>query len=173
MAPSAEVANGTTFDHKAKKPSSSMNGDTAARSDHVQGPNSPVPTVKVVDFKNCNSQEELLGEIIESMRLSGGCVVRNLVTREALQEVETEVRPWLEKAEPWHGEMTLFIFVIPTLLLWTLTACLALKLYAGQLEANLRKDRFVLNPLSCCLIESSFFYLLSSPLTSPVLSFKG
>ena len=120
MAPSLKVespANSTIFDPKAGNSPSSMNGDTTARSDHVQGPNSPVPTVKQFDFKNCTSQEELLGEIIESMRLSGGCVVRNLVQREALQEVETEVRPWLEKAEPWNGEMPLFIFVTPTLVL--------------------------------------------------------
>ena len=131
MTPTLEVESQANNGHpKAQDSISSMNGHATAGSDPVQGPDSPVPIVKEFDFKNCDSQEELLEGIIESMRLSGGCVVRNLVNKEALQDVEFEVRPWLEKAEPWNGNMALFPSCLlrpwsSAMLLSTLTVYLA------------------------------------------------
>ena len=69
----------------------------------VQSPESPLPSVSHVDSKAYSSQEALIADIIKSMRLSGGCIIRNLVSAEALKQIEGEVRPYLDKAQPWNG----------------------------------------------------------------------
>lgn len=75
----------------------------------VQGPSSPLPAVGDLDSKAYPSEEALLADIVESMQRSGGCVVRNLVSTVALGEIEREVRPWLQKAQPWNGKHQAFI----------------------------------------------------------------
>ena len=61
------------------------------------------PRVADLDIKAYTSQDKLLPDIFESMKVSGGCVLRNLVDIQALRDVEAEVRPYLDKAEPWNG----------------------------------------------------------------------
>ena len=70
----------------------------------AQNPDSPLPHVSDLDSKAYDSEEALLADIVESLRVSGGCVIRNLVGEDVLKEIEREVRPHLEKAEPWNGE---------------------------------------------------------------------
>ena len=97
--------------------SSPMNGhsnnDTATKkstsskpvnNEGAQTPDSPLPHVSDLDSKAYDSEEALLADIVESLRVSGGCVIRNLVGEDVLKEIEREVRPHLEKAEPWNGE---------------------------------------------------------------------
>ena len=106
MAPSTTTTpNGTT----SSNPKNAFLSNGASSSTPVQGPDSPLPPVSSLDSKAYSSQEALVADIVESMRLSGGCIVRNLVGQEALSEVEKEVRPWLDKAEPWNGGLWGFI----------------------------------------------------------------
>lgn len=78
----------------------------------VQTPDSPLPHVSDLDSKAYDSQEALLADIIESLRASGGCVIRNLVNKDVLKEIEMEVRPYLDKAVPWNGEYGRCCYVI-------------------------------------------------------------
>jgi hypothetical protein len=70
----------------------------------LMGPHSPVPAVPDFDSKKYASEDDLVRDIVEGMRVAGGCVVRNLVPQETLDEIEREVRPHLDAAEPWNGE---------------------------------------------------------------------
>ena len=106
MAPSLEVEsplNGT-FTKTNLNFDRASNGNAASINGHVQPPNSPVPEPSDLDFKSYDSQEALLADIIESIRTSGGCVIRNLIAKDKVAEIEKEVRPWLDKAEPWKGK---------------------------------------------------------------------
>lgn len=89
----------------------------------TQGPDSPLPPVSDIDSTAYASQEALLVDIIESMRRSGGCVIRKLVDAEALKEVEGEVRPWLDKAQPWNGGSTFGSLVVRWLKLLLHSSC--------------------------------------------------
>lgn len=60
---------------------------------------SPLPPVLDFDAHSCTSDE-----LVEALKVSGGVVVRNLLTTEELREIETDVRPWLDKDKPWDGD---------------------------------------------------------------------
>ena len=72
--------------------------------EQVMGPDSPLPKVADLDSRSYSSQEALVQDIIESMRSAGGCVIRHLLNRETLDEIEREARPYLDVAQPWNGE---------------------------------------------------------------------
>jgi hypothetical protein len=69
----------------------------------VTMPDLPLPTVSDLDPGKYESKVTLIEDIIESLRRSGGCVVRNMVAKDRLDEIEKEVRPYLNIAEPWNG----------------------------------------------------------------------
>lgn len=83
--------------------------DTTIPTTPAQSPDSALPKVSDLDSKAYLSQDSLLADIIESLRVSGGCVVRNLVAPDVLKEIEGEVRPHLDKAEPWNGRLCPFL----------------------------------------------------------------
>lgn len=43
-------------------------------------------------------------EIIEAMKVTGGCIIKNFVTEEDADEMEKELRPALDADIPWKGE---------------------------------------------------------------------
>ena len=85
-----------------------LNGNHARASEKdlngVMGPKSPLPKVGDLDSKAYTSNAALVEDIVRNIRLSGGCVVRQLVSKETLDAIEKEVRPHLDAAEPWNGE---------------------------------------------------------------------
>lgn len=70
----------------------------------MQSPDSPVPQVGDFDLKSATSQEQLILDIVESMRRSGGCIVRNMVDKPVLDEIESQIRPHIETAGRWEDE---------------------------------------------------------------------
>ena len=122
----------------------------------VQTPDSPLPAVSDLDSKAYKSQDVLLADIIESLRVSGGCVIRNLVSENLVKEVEGEVRPYLEKAEPWNGEFGRFIRVVVRMLsisgYWSL-------LWGGRLSLSALSLRIILR---CVSIPSLMNYCLGT-----------
>jgi hypothetical protein len=66
-------------------------------------PKLPLPVVSDLDLRNYKSQEALIEDAIKSLKISGGCIIRNLVTKGQLNEIEKDVRPHLDAAEPWNG----------------------------------------------------------------------
>jgi hypothetical protein len=83
-----------------------IGGGAGKAQDPVQlmGPDSPVPAVPDLDSAKYASEDDLVKDIVAGMRLAGGCVVRHLVRQETLDEIEREVRPHLDAAEPWNGQ---------------------------------------------------------------------
>lgn len=73
----------------------------------TQPPDGQLPEVSHVDLADAVSQEQAVGEIIESIKLSGACIVRNMVSTKALDEIERDIRPHLDTASVWKGMLCL------------------------------------------------------------------
>jgi ectoine hydroxylase-related dioxygenase (phytanoyl-CoA dioxygenase family) len=43
-------------------------------------------------------------DVIAALKLAGGCVIRNYVSREDLDQIQKDLRPYLEVDVPWNGE---------------------------------------------------------------------
>ena len=104
MAPSFEALNSSSTNGSNDTTTKNSLPSKAVVNGEVQTPDSPLPHVGDLDSKTYESHEALLADIIESLRVSGGCVIRNLVDKDVLKEIEMEVRPYLDEAEPWNGE---------------------------------------------------------------------
>lgn len=66
------------------------------------GPDRPVPQVSDVDLASPVSQH-VIEAVIESLKVSGACIVRNMVSKEGLDEIEKDIRPHLNTAKVWQG----------------------------------------------------------------------
>lgn len=69
----------------------------------------PLPRVADVDLANEGSPQHATGAIIESLKVSGACIVRNMVGKSALDEIEKDIRPHLNTAKVWKGTVTPFL----------------------------------------------------------------
>ncbi|KAK5121560.1 hypothetical protein LTR85_004732 [Meristemomyces frigidus] len=67
----------------------------------LKSPRSPLP--KVLEF---NAADATTAEVIKALQTAGGVVLRQFISSEANQQIERDVRPWLEKDRPWNGEWT-------------------------------------------------------------------
>lgn len=70
----------------------------------VQGPDAPIPQISDLDLQTVNSDKQLVADIIRSMKLTGACIVRNMVGKPALDEIEAHIRPYLDSASEWKGD---------------------------------------------------------------------
>jgi hypothetical protein len=79
----------------------------------LKGPDSPLPDVKSFDASTCDADD-----VVSALRVAGGVVVRGILNRDELAELEKDTRPFLEKDEAWgegggEGElMVLFTAVL-------------------------------------------------------------
>lgn len=74
--------------------------DTAGE---LKSPSSPLPEVKVFDATTCT-----VDELVGSLRVAGGLIVRGLLNAEELASLEKDTRPWLEQDTAWtDGKLTL------------------------------------------------------------------
>jgi hypothetical protein len=64
----------------------------------VKSSKSPLPEVKEFDATTVT-----VDELVDALKIAGGVIVRNLLTKEELDQIEADVRPWLEKDKPWEG----------------------------------------------------------------------
>lgn len=70
---------------------------------HIAAPentNRQLPIVSDIDSLSDNALEK----ITHSLKISGGCVVRNMLDQDMLEDIEKEVRPYLNKAGPAPGK---------------------------------------------------------------------
>lgn len=58
-----------------------------------------------VDLLEQTSQEGAIQAIINRMKVSGACIVRNMVHKNAMDEVEKEIKPHLDTASVWEGRV--------------------------------------------------------------------
>ncbi|KAH0845016.1 hypothetical protein AYO21_04062 [Fonsecaea monophora] len=43
-------------------------------------------------------------DVVESLIRTGGCIVRNLVSRDDIKNIDADVRPYILKDQPWQGD---------------------------------------------------------------------
>ncbi len=78
----------------------------------LPGPHTPAPKVPDIDKNAYTSEDALVKDIIEGMKVAGGCIVRHLVDPAALDKVDGDIFPMLEEAKPWNGEYSLVILSV-------------------------------------------------------------
>ncbi|KAI9666424.1 MAG: hypothetical protein M1821_004360 [Bathelium mastoideum] len=61
---------------------------------------SPLPQVREFDAATVT-----VDELVDALKVAGGVVVRNMLNKSELDQIEADVRPWLEKDKPWEGSM--------------------------------------------------------------------
>ena len=59
---------------------------------------SPLPEVKKFDATTVT-----VDEVVDALKVAGGVIVRNMLTMKELNQIEADVRPWLNKDKPWEG----------------------------------------------------------------------
>ena len=62
----------------------------------LKSPSSPLPEVKSLDATSCT-----VDELVAAIRVAGGVVIRGLLSKEELESLEKDTRPWLDKDEAW------------------------------------------------------------------------
>ena len=65
----------------------------------LKGPDQPVPIVSDLDAGERVSYQELLHGVIESLKVSGGCLVRNFISQETVKELNDDFAPYFDKAK--------------------------------------------------------------------------
>jgi len=88
MSPSA-IKDESLAIHSTKKASTQPNTE-------LKSPASPLPEVKTFDAATVTADE-----LVQALRVAGGVVVKNILTKDEVQAIEKDVRPWLEKDKPW------------------------------------------------------------------------
>lgn len=66
----------------------------------VNGPDQPLPGVSDLDAGERVPYQELLQGVIESLKISGGCLLRNFISQEIVKELNDDFAPYFEKAKP-------------------------------------------------------------------------
>lgn len=87
----------------------------------LMGPDQPLPHVSEFDFSVAASLENLLDDIARSLKVSGGCVIRNIVRKDVLDQLEVDIRPYLIAAKPAPGTVYFLAMKRPFLHNSTLT----------------------------------------------------
>jgi len=60
---------------------------------------STLATVSKLDLNNYNCNDDLVTDIIESLRRSGGCIIRNMIQKHTLNSIESEIRPHMDEVQ--------------------------------------------------------------------------
>lgn len=105
VSPTMSATNGTDrFSKQGSQPSRLLNGDCIQVNKlSTQHPDRMLHEISDVDLASSVSQEQAVGEIIEGIKLAGACIVRNMVSKNALDEIERDIRPHLDTASVWKG----------------------------------------------------------------------
>ncbi|KAH8804433.1 phytanoyl-CoA dioxygenase family protein [Xylogone sp. PMI_703] len=78
---------------------SSKSEKTTGSSQHVQSSASPLPDVKSFHIDTTNTQE-----VVNALRQTGGCIIKGLVQKQHLDQIESDLRPYLDADQPWQGK---------------------------------------------------------------------
>ena len=74
----------------------------------VNGPDQPLPRVSDLDASERVPHQELLQGVIESLKISGGCLLRNFISQETVKELNDDFAPYFDKAKPLKSMKYLF-----------------------------------------------------------------
>jgi hypothetical protein len=72
------------------------------------GPDQPLPGVSDFDVGERVPYPELLQGVIESLKICGGCLLRNFISQETVNELNNDFVPYFDKAEPLKSTEYLF-----------------------------------------------------------------
>ena len=67
---------------------------------NLAGPAQPLPRVGDLDADASISHQQLLQEVIESLRVSGGCIIRNFLKPGVREKLNNDFAPHFAKAKP-------------------------------------------------------------------------
>ncbi|KAF2811950.1 uncharacterized protein BDZ99DRAFT_440994 [Mytilinidion resinicola] len=71
-----------------------------------------IPKVSEIDFNAYETEERLIDDIISSLKVSGGCIIRSMYQQSTLHAMEQEIRPYINAtgkatsttlSNSWHG----------------------------------------------------------------------
>lgn len=65
----------------------------------LAGPDQPLPRVSDLDASEQVPYQELLQGVIGSLKVSGGCLLRNFISQGTVKELNDDFAPYFEKAE--------------------------------------------------------------------------
>jgi hypothetical protein len=57
------------------------------------------PHIGDLDFSAYERQRDLIEDIVESLKISGGCIIRGMYQKETLDAIEREIRPHIKATE--------------------------------------------------------------------------
>lgn len=83
----------------APPPALPVKAEDSSTTGGLKSPASPLPTVQEFDAATCT-----VDDLVAALKTAGGVVIRNLLTPQALEAIEADVRPWLELDKPWNGD---------------------------------------------------------------------
>jgi hypothetical protein len=71
-----------------------FNDDT--KSEELKSPSSPLAEVKTFHASSCNVED-----LVSAIRVAGGVVIKDMLNKDEIAELEKDTRPWLEQDTPW------------------------------------------------------------------------
>lgn len=74
----------------------------------VTGSEQPLPEVSILKAGERVPVQELLQGVIESLKISGGCLLRNFISQETVKELNDDFAPYFDKAKPLKSTKHLF-----------------------------------------------------------------
>lgn len=75
----------------------------------VAGPDRPLPEIGDLDAGGERvPYQELLQGVIESLKVSGGCLLRNFISRETVHELNGDFVPYFDQAQQLKSTIYLF-----------------------------------------------------------------
>jgi hypothetical protein len=70
---------------------------------------SSVPKTADIDCASYSQEEELVADIIQSLKLSGGCIVRGMYKQNTLDAIEHEIRPYIQSIPKANNQREDFV----------------------------------------------------------------
>jgi hypothetical protein len=67
-----------------------------ATTKRLKSAHSSIPKIADIDCASYSQEEELVADIIQSLKLSGGCIVRGMYHQTTLDAIEHEIRPYIQ-----------------------------------------------------------------------------
>lgn len=75
----------------------------ATKTQHVSQENSKYTSIADLNVQSYTQDEALVTDIVQSLRLSGGCIVRGMYSRKTLGAIEADIRPFIERTTKAHA----------------------------------------------------------------------
>jgi hypothetical protein len=113
--------------HAPSKPQTSLPISNLDRKSQNAPTSNSAPSISKLELGDYTSEDDLLFDIIESMKLTGGCIVRNLVSIPTVNTMESEIRPYLDKVEQADCKSLTRFSCTPSISSCFINSCLTLR----------------------------------------------